>query len=189
MKTIPTKKQAEDAVRTLLAYTGEDVTREGILGTPERVARMFLEFTQGQRVDPPRIAVFDGRLSNELVIIKNCEFVSYCEHHTLPFTGVAHFAYVPADKIIGLSKFPRVVDHFAARFQLQERLTAQIADFLFEELSCWLMVVTEAEHGCMRCRGVRKQKSTTVTSAIRSPSGKKNNLLKNEALSLIRSAL
>lgn len=181
-----TKTQAEDAVRTLLKYIGEDPSREGLQGTPDRVRRMLLEFTQGARVEDPSLKTFSGQFSDELVIIKDCEFISTCEHHLLPFQGVAHLAYLPKAHVIGLSKFPRVVDHFAARLQLQEQLTTQIADFLYKELGCWLMVITEAQHGCMQCRGVRKQRSSTITSAIRVPDGMtKGNTLKREALRLL----
>ncbi|MCJ1678197.1 GTP cyclohydrolase I FolE [Streptomyces sp. APSN-46.1] len=164
-------KRAEAAVRELLIAVGEDPDREGLLETPARVARAYKEILAGLRQQPEDVltTVFDlGH--DELVLVKDIEIVSLCEHHLLPFHGVAHVGYIPAEsgKITGLSKLARLVDVFARRPQVQERLTTQIADSLMEILDArGAIVVIEAEHMCMSVRGIRKPGAKTTTSAVR----------------------
>jgi GTP cyclohydrolase I len=159
----------ETAVRDILTEIGEDPEREGLLRTPERMHRMWLELTCGYRVDPERLingAVFDVGYS-EMVVIKSIPFYSLCEHHMLPFFGTASVGYLPRGRVIGLSKIPRVVEMYARRLQVQERMTQQIADFLQERLNPYgVGVVVEAEHLCMAMRGVQKGGATMVTSSV-----------------------
>ncbi|MFD3327064.1 GTP cyclohydrolase I FolE [Streptomyces sp. NPDC058701] len=165
------EKRAEAAVRELLIAVGEDPDREGLRETPARVARAYREILAGLRQNPEDVltTVFDlGH--DELVLVKDIEIVSLCEHHLLPFHGVAHVGYIPAEngKITGLSKLARLVDVFARRPQVQERLTTQIADSLMEILDArGAIVVVEAEHMCMSVRGIRKPGAKTITSAVR----------------------
>lgn len=155
----------------LLEAVGEDVTREGLQETPARVAKMYGEIFSGLETDPKEhLKIFqEQREHNELVLVKDIPLYSVCEHHLLPFVGKAHIAYIPKDgKIIGLSKFARIVDCFARRPQVQERLTGQIADFLYENLDPQgVAVFVEAEHLCMTMRGVRAAGALTQTSALR----------------------
>jgi GTP cyclohydrolase IA len=158
-------------VRLILEGIGEDLDRDGLRGTPERVARMYEEVTSGLQEDPARIldAVFDEG-HDEMVMIRDIPMASICEHHLLPFIGKAHVAYVPNElgRITGLSKLARLVEGLARRPQVQERLTAQIADAMVERLEPrGALVVIEAEHLCMSMRGVRKPGAVTVTSAVR----------------------
>jgi GTP cyclohydrolase I len=159
----------EAAVRQILAEIGEDPDRPGLVGTPDRVHRMYAELTAGYGVDPKALlndAVFDVDYS-EMVVVKDITFHSLCEHHLLPFVGTASVAYIPDGRVIGLSKIPRVVDMFARRLQIQERLTQQIADFLMEELvPKGVGVVVEATHLCAVMRGVRKPGMVMTTSAV-----------------------
>jgi len=159
----------EHAVRDILTEIGEDPHREGLLGTPERMHRMWLELTCGYQVDPDRLingAVFDVGYS-EMVVIKGIPFYSLCEHHMLPFFGTASVGYLPRGRVIGLSKIPRVVEMYARRLQVQERMTQQIADFLQERLNPYgVGVVIEAEHLCLAMRGVQKGGATMVTSSV-----------------------
>ena len=159
----------EAAVRDILLEVGEDPSREGLLRTPERMHRMWLELTCGYRVDPDRLingAVFDVDYS-EMVIVKGIDFYSLCEHHMLPFFGTVAVGYLPRGRVIGLSKIPRVVEMYARRLQIQERMTQQIGDFLQERLNPYgVGVVIEAEHLCMAMRGVQKSGATMVTSAV-----------------------
>ena len=163
--------RAEAAVRELLIAIGEDPEREGLRDTPARVARAYAEVTAGlhQRPEDVLTTTFDiGH--NELVLVRDIELWSMCEHHLVPFTGVAHVGYIPAEsgKITGLSKLARLVDVFAKRPQVQERLTTQVADALVAELDArGVIVVVEAEHLCMTMRGVRKAGARTITSAVR----------------------
>jgi GTP cyclohydrolase IA len=157
------------AVRQILANIGEDPDREGLLGTPLRVARMYDEILEGYHMDP--VALVNEALFkvdyDEMILVKDIEFASLCEHHMLPFYGRAHVAYLPRDKIIGLSKIPRVVEMFARRLQIQERLTRQIADLLCEVLNPrGVAVVIEASHMCSMMRGVKKEHARMVTSAM-----------------------
>ncbi len=157
-------------VAELLTGLGEDITREGMVKTPQRVERSLRFLTSGYAQDPRQVingALFAAE-SSEMVVLTGIEFYSLCEHHMLPFFGTASIGYVPGDKILGLSKFARVVDVFARRMQVQERMTAQIADALDEVLEPQgVAVVTRASHLCMMMRGVEKQGSMTVTSAMR----------------------
>lgn len=163
------KREIEDAVTGLLTAFGEDVDRQGLEETPSRVARMYDELLAGYRVDPHELineALFDVEYS-DMVIVKNIEFYSLCEHHLIPFLGRAHVAYIPSKKIIGLSKIPRVVDLFSRRLQVQERMTRQIADFLEAVLNpMGVAVVVEGWHLCATMRGVKKANAIMVTSAL-----------------------
>ncbi|MEJ2208073.1 MAG: GTP cyclohydrolase I FolE [Anaerolineae bacterium] len=159
----------ECAVRDILVAIGEDPEREGLLKTPDRIARMYGELTAGYHVDPVRLindAVFDVKY-DEMVIVKDIDFYSLCEHHMLPFLGRAHVAYIPDGKVIGLSKIPRIVEMFARRLQVQERMTQQIAEFLQETLNpLGVAVVAEGVHMCSAMRGVKKAYARMVTSAM-----------------------
>ncbi|MBW6455495.1 MAG: GTP cyclohydrolase I FolE [Trueperaceae bacterium] len=159
-----------DLIADLITGLGEDVTREGLLKTPDRVERSLRFLTSGYQADVNTVlndALFEAE-GSEMVVVKGIEFYSMCEHHMLPFFGKAHIAYIPSKKILGLSKFARVVDVFARRMQVQERMTIQIADALEQALEpVGLAVVTEASHLCMMMRGVEKQGSSTRTTAMR----------------------
>ena len=161
----------EAAVREILAAIGEDPDRDGLQNTPGRVARMFAEIFAGIGADPDRVlAVTFEADHDEMVLVKDIPFASVCEHHLVPFIGRAHVAYIPNDdgRITGLSKLARLVDGYAKRPQVQERMTAQIADTMLRVLEPrGVLVVLEAEHLCMSMRGVKKPGSTTVTSAVR----------------------
>ena len=158
-----------EAVRTLLAEIGEDPSREGLTGTPDRVRRMYDELTAGYHVDPDELlsgACFTVDY-DEMVVVRDIEFFSLCEHHLLPFIGHAHVGYLPRGRVVGLSKIPRIVDMYAKRLQLQERLTVQVADFLMERLEPkGVACVIEATHLCTMMRGVKKQEATMVTSSM-----------------------
>lgn len=161
----------EKTIRDLLTMVGEDPNREGLLETPKRVVKAWRHWCQGYHQDPAAVlkTFADGAEGcDEMVIVKNLEFYSHCEHHMAPFFGVAHIAYIPDERIVGLSKLGRVLDIFAYRLQVQERLTNQIADCIQDVLQpIGVGVVVEAKHFCMCSRGVQKQGSTTVTSALR----------------------
>lgn len=181
-------KKIEMAVEMILEAIGEDPNREGIKDTPARVAKMYAEIFDGMNQDPAKLfeKTFDEH-HNEMVIVKNIPFYSMCEHHLMPFFGQAHIAYIPADngRICGISKLARLVDLFAKRPQVQERLTTQIADTIMSELKpLGVLVVMEAEHLCMSMRGVEKPGSKTTTSAVRG-AFLKNDKTRNEALSLL----
>ncbi|GJQ26435.1 MAG: GTP cyclohydrolase 1 [Phycisphaerae bacterium] len=156
------------AVREILLAVGENPDREGLRMTPQRVARMYAEMFEGLATDPRRhLQTFFEEKYDELVVLRDIPFYSMCEHHLLPFMGRAHIAYLPDGKVIGLSKMARVVDAFAHRPQVQERLTTQVAEILMQELGAkGVAVVFEAEHSCMTCRGVKKPGSVMVTSAV-----------------------
>ena len=159
----------EMSVRTLLTEIGEDPTREGLARTPERVRRMYDELTAGYHVDPD--ALINGACFSvdydEMVVVRDIEFFSLCEHHLLPFIGKAHVGYLPKGRVLGLSKIPRIVDMYAQRLQVQERLTVQVADFLMERLEPkGVGCVIEATHLCTMMRGVKKQEATMVTSSM-----------------------
>ena len=156
-------------VRLILEGMGEDPDREGLRETPRRVAEMYAELTAGMREDPSEHVVpLSGNKHDEMVIVKDISIASLCEHHLAPFVGKCHIAYIPKDgKILGVSKLARLSETFARRLQLQERLTSEIANTLFERLQpLGVMVVIEAEHTCMTLRGVKKPGATTVTSAV-----------------------
>ena len=159
----------EEAVRDILVEIGEDPAREGLIGTPDRVHRMYAELTAGYHVDPDRLvngAIYDEDYS-EMVVVRDIPFYSLCEHHLLPFFGTASVAYIPRGRVIGLSKIPRIVEMFARRLQVQERMTQQIADFLNERLNPQgVGVVVEANHLCAVMRGIRKPGTLMTTSAV-----------------------
>ena len=168
--TIPSVNTAiEEAVRTILHEIGEDPEREGLVRTPLRVAKMHAELTAGYRVDPVALineAIFSVDY-DEMVVVRDIDFASLCEHHTLPFWGKAHVAYIPNGKVIGLSKIPRIVDMFSQRLQVQERMTVQIANFLREAIdAAGVAVVVEGAHMCSMMRGVKKANARMVTSSI-----------------------
>mgnify|MGYP004520274461 CR=1 FL=1 len=163
----PTREQAEAAVRTLLAWAGDDPTREGLLDTPARVARAYGEFFSGYGQDAGEILSKTFREVggyDDIVLVKDIPFSSHCEHHMVPFVGKAHIAYLPHDGVVGLSKLARLVDVFARRLQTQENLTAQIIDAINEHLGPrGAAVMLEAEHMCMSMRGVRAHGAATIT--------------------------
>lgn len=184
-------EKTKGLIREFLIEIGEDPDREGLLKTPERVAKAYEFLTRGYSQDVENImnkAVFNEKY-DEMVIVKDIDFYSMCEHHMLPFFGKAHVAYIPNGKIIGLSKIPRLVDIFARRLQVQERLTQQIADTLNEYLKPdGVAVVIEAMHMCMMMRGVEKQNSIATTSAMYG-SFKEDERTRSEFLALIKSSL
>ncbi len=184
-------EKIEKGVRLILEGAGEDPERPGIKTTPQRVARMFAEILGGITEKPEKhLRVIQSEKHDEMVLIKNIPLYSMCEHHMLPFAGVAHVAYIPkGGRIVGLSKIARVVDNLSRRLQVQERLTKQIADLINEHLRpLGVMVVIEAEHMCMSMRGAKKPKSITVTSAVRG-SFRTNAVTRAEAISLIRGGM
>ena len=166
----PSAAEAEAAVRTLIAYAGDDPAREGLIETPARVAKAFREFYAGYEEDPAAILdrVFDEAGGyDDLVLLRDIPFHSHCEHHMVPFIGKAHIAYYPKDGVVGLSKLARLVDAYARRLQMQERLTQQIADAIDEGLAPrGVAVMLEAEHHCVSMRGTRKAGVSTVTTAF-----------------------
>jgi GTP cyclohydrolase IA len=161
--------QIPEAIRTLLTEIGEDPERAGLSGTPDRVRRMYAELTDGYAADPEALlnkAAFEVDY-DEMVVVRDIEFYSLCEHHLLPFFGRAHVGYLPRGRVIGLSKIPRIVDMYAHRLQVQERMTQQVATFLMERLEPkGVGCVIEATHLCTVMRGVRKQQATMVTSSM-----------------------
>ncbi|MCD7828200.1 MAG: GTP cyclohydrolase I FolE [Clostridiales bacterium] len=182
------KEKIERAVRNILEAIGEDPDREGLIETPKRVANMYEEIFSGITADPKQhIKVFTETNNDEVVVVRDIPMYSMCEHHLLPFIGKAHIAYIPSGgKVIGLSKLARIVDTFAKRPQLQERLTSQIADFLDEELNpLGIAVVIEAQHLCMTMRGARAAGAITQTSALRG-SAKKDARTRAEIMSLLK---
>jgi GTP cyclohydrolase I len=175
------------AVRSILTGIGEDPDRQGLLKTPERVARTYDEITAGYRVDPVKLingAVFDVDYS-EMVVVKDIEFYSLCEHHMLPFFGKAYVAYIPNGKVIGLSKIPRIVDMYARRLQVQERMTAQIANLLQDAVHAkGVAVIVEGAHMCAMMRGVKKSQTHMTTSTYLG-SFKEDSLLRSEFMAHI----
>jgi GTP cyclohydrolase I len=170
-KSGPTQADAEAAVRTLLEWAGDDPSREGLLDTPERVAKSYRELFSGYETDPrgylertfQEVGGYD-----QLVVLSNIRVVSFCEHHMLPVTGVAHVGYLPTNKVVGISKLARVVNGFARRLQIQEKLTAEIAQAIEDVLQPHgVGVVIEAEHSCMTLRGVNTPGSRLTTSSLR----------------------
>ena len=178
----------ESLVKEMLCQLGEDPEREGLIKTPDRVSRSLRFLTSGYKQDVDK--VLNGALytvaCDEMVLVKNIELFSLCEHHLLPFFGSCHVAYIPRGKVIGLSKIPRLVDLFARRLQIQERLTTQIAETIMEKINpLGVGVVIEAKHLCMIMRGVEKQNSVAVTSALLG-SFRKDSQTRNEFLTLVR---
>ena len=187
----PAKAEAEAAIRTLIAYAGDDPAREGLAGTPERVARSFDEFYAGYFEDP--VAILQRTFEeiegyDELVLLRDIPFVSHCEHHLAPIIGRAHVGYLPRARVVGISKLARVVEVYARRMQIQEKMTAQIANTIQHVLEpLGVGVVIEAEHLCMTMRGVRKPGAKMVTSAMRGRFRTEVNT-RQEFLGLIRPA-
>jgi GTP cyclohydrolase I len=181
------QERAERAIRELLVAVGEDPDREGLLDTPARVARAYRELLGGMRLGPEEVLTTTFDLGHdEMILVRDIELWSMCEHHLVPFTGVAHIGYIPNERgqITGLSKLARLVDLYARRLQVQERLTTQVAEALMDILEArGAIVVIEAEHLCMTMRGVRKPGSKTVTSAVRG--SMHNAATRSEAMSLI----
>jgi GTP cyclohydrolase I len=162
-------EDAREAVRTLLRYMGENPNRDGLMETPDRVCRAWIEMTEGYRTNPEHVlsTTFEGN-SDEMIVLKDIEFTSCCEHHLLTFNGKAHVAYLPSHgRIVGLSKLARIVDVYAKRLQVQERMTQQIADAIKKELNpAGVAVVVEGQHSCMCVRGIKKQGASMVTSSL-----------------------
>jgi GTP cyclohydrolase I len=184
-KTVDTERIRKAAKEILLAL-GEDIEREGLKKTPERVARMYAELLGGMHEDPKKHlrSVFTENY-DEIVLLRNIPFYSICEHHLMPFIGSAHVAYLPSGTVLGVSKLARIVDCFARRLQTQERLTYQIADFIMSSLKPkGVAVVLEASHSCMTIRGIKKPGSVMVTSALRGIF-KRDPRSRNEVMSLM----
>ncbi len=180
----------EKAIREILKHIGEDPEREGLLDTPKRVKKAYEFLTKGYSIDVKDIlngALFEEKY-NDMVIVKNIDFFSLCEHHMLPFYGKCHIAYIPKGKIVGLSKIPRIVDVFSRRLQVQERLTSQIADTIEEILQPQgVAVVMKAKHLCMIMRGVEKQNADVTTSTMHGVFGKER-ATRNEFIHLIQNS-
>lgn len=176
----------KQAVRTILRAVGEDPDRDGLLETPRRVAKMYAEMFSGLHTDPGRhLEVTFPEEYDELVLVRDIPFTSMCEHHLLPFTGIAHVGYIPKGRVTGLSKLARVVEEVARRPQVQERMTQTIAELIESRLgSSGVAVVVQAEHSCMSIRGVKKHGSSTITSALRGIF-KSNQSSRAEVMSLI----
>lgn len=163
------EEQTREIVKGFLVAIGEDPNREGLLDTPKRVVKSWKELYSGYKLDPKEIlsTCFEDGACDEMVILKDIEFCSMCEHHVLPFRGTAHVAYIPSGKVVGLSKLARLVDCFAKRLQIQEKMTQQIAKSIEEVLQPkGVAVVVEAHHQCMSCRGVGKNSTTMITSSM-----------------------
>lgn len=187
VKSTITDIQIADAVTLLLEYIGEDPSREGLKGTPERVGKAFHEMTRGYRQDPVKIlsTQFSER-SDEIVMLKGIRFTSLCEHHLLPFVGVATVGYLPGERVVGLSKLARLVHAYSKRLQIQERLTTQIAQALLDIVQArGAGVIIEAQHQCMACRGVEQLDAVMVTSAMLGEM-RTNAQLRSEFLSLAK---
>jgi len=164
----PTLEEALIAVRTLIRYAGDDPDRDGLLDTPSRVVKSYGELFSGYQLDPKHhlSKTFDES-TDEMVMVTDISFSSTCEHHMLPFMGVAHIAYLPGTRVVGLSKFARLVDGYARRLQIQERLTKQIADAILEMTECsGVAVVLDAHHQCMSCRGAKQHGARMRTQSL-----------------------
>ncbi len=188
INTLEDKKEIEKAVHIIMQNIGEDPEREGLRGTPSRIARMYDEILAGYAIDPITLinnALFDVDY-DEMVVVKDIEYFSMCEHHMLPFYGRAHVAYVPRDKVIGLSKIPRIVDMFARRLQVQERMTRQIADLLNDTLHpLGVAVMVEGAHLCSMMRGIKKEHPRMITSTMLG-AFRNNAATRNEFLAYIK---
>ena len=185
----PTVEEAEEAVRTLIRWAGDNPDREGLVGTPDRVVRSYTEFFAGYEEDP--VAMLERTFEetdgyDEMVLLKDIRLESHCEHHMVPIIGKAHIAYLPGTRVVGISKLARVMEIYAKRLQIQEKLTAQIANTLFEVLEPrGVAVIIEAAHQCMTTRGVKKSGVTMVTSRMLG-AFRDNGELRNELLAMIR---
>lgn len=166
----PSKEEAQKAVRTLIAWAGDNPDREGLIDTPKRVVEAYEEFFSGYDADPHQIlnkTFEEVEEYDDLVLLKNMRLESHCEHHMVPFVGLAHIAYIPDRKVVGISKIARLLDIYAKRLQTQETMTSQIADILYETLKPkGVAVLIDAEHKCMTTRGVRKAGTTTLTKKM-----------------------
>tara|TARA_B100000470_G_C19724694_1_gene361679 strand:- start:206 stop:787 length:582 start_codon:yes stop_codon:yes gene_type:complete len=182
------KKDIKAAVEKILLAIGEDVDRDGLIDTPKRISEMYAEIFEGLNIDPSSYLNVDFEVAHdEMVILRDIPFYSMCEHHFLPFHGEAHVGYIPDGRVVGISKLARVVEGFARRPQLQERLTSQVAETIMKSVKPdGVAVVVEAEHLCMTMRGVRKPGSRMVTSAMRGQF-KKSNVTRSEFLALVQS--
>ena len=180
-------KQVEKNIKKILEYIGENPEREGLVETPKRIRKAYDEVFSGYKQNPKELMkVFTDGSCKEMVILKNSEFYSMCEHHMFPFFGHISIGYIPNGKVIGVSKLARLIDCFAHRMQIQERMTSQIADTLMKELGALgVMVVCEGVHFCMRSRGVKKQDASMITSAVRGVFAE-NAQTRQEFLSLIK---
>ena len=177
----------EENLKKILEYIGEDTSREGLLETPKRMQRAYDEIFAGYKQNPKDLMkTFTEGTCDEMVVLKNCEFYSTCEHHFLPFFGHISIGYLPNKKVIGISKLARLVDCFAKRMQIQEKMTTQIADCIMNELDAkGVIVICEAQHFCMKSRGVKKQEASMITSAIRGEF-RSNIALRQEFLAVIK---
>ncbi|MBE7635505.1 GTP cyclohydrolase I FolE [Sneathiella sp. P13V-1] len=186
----PTKEEAEDAIRTLIRWAGDDPTREGLLGTPDRVARSYLEFFKGYTEEPAEFlerTFEEVEGYDEMIILKGIRMESYCEHHMVPIIGEAHVAYMPDNRVVGISKLARVVDAFSKRLQIQEKLTEQIAETIDEVLRPkGVAVIIESAHQCMTTRGVHKDGVTMITSSMKG-CFRDSDITRKELLSFLRS--
>lgn len=185
-----TREEAKNAVKTLLEYIEGDSQREGLLDTPERVIKSFEEIYAGYAMDSKEVlsSTFNGEGYDGIVLLRDIEFHSTCEHHLQPFKGRAHVAYIPTERIVGISKLARIVELHARRLQNQERITKGVADDLEQELDpLGAAVIIEAAHGCMQCRGVSKQNAVMTTSAMRGVFFEKTEA-RTELMQLIRSS-
>ena len=186
----PTMEEAKEAVRTLIAWAGDDPEREGLIETPDRVARAYQEFFAGYGEDPEEIlskTFEEVEGYDEMVIVRNIRLESHCEHHMVPILGIAHIGYIPNNRVVGISKLARIVDVFGKRLQTQETMTAQIADAISNVLKPkGVAVVVDAAHQCMTTRGIHKSETSTVTSKMTGVFQKNTNT-RNELMSLIQS--
>ena len=168
--TIPTEEEARQAVKTLLAFTGDDPEREGLIETPDRVVRAYREFFAGYEEDPEEIlskTFEEVEGYDEMVIVKNIRVESHCEHHMVPIIGMGHIAYIPNKRVVGISKLARIIDVYGKRLQTQETMTAQVADIIEKVLQPkGVAVVIDAAHQCMTTRGIHKTETSTVTSRM-----------------------
>jgi GTP cyclohydrolase I len=182
------KQDIKAAIGKILLAIGEDVDRDGLIDTPKRISEMYAEIFEGLNIDPASYLNVDFEVAHdEMVILRDIPFYSMCEHHFLPFHGEAHVGYIPDGRVVGISKLARVVEGFARRPQLQERLTSQVAETIMKSVKPdGVAVVIEAEHLCMTMRGVRKPGSRMVTSAMRGQF-KKSNVTRSEFLALVQS--
>ena len=166
----PTREEAEEAVRTLISWTGDNPDREGLIETPKRVVKAYEEFFEGYNMDPEEVLTKtfeEVQGYDDAVIVRNIRVESHCEHHIVPILGVAHVGYIPNNRVVGISKLARLVDVFGKRLQTQETMTAQIADTINEVLQPkGVAVVIDASHGCMSTRGIHKTESSTITSRM-----------------------
>ena len=191
IRTQPSRKQAEEAVKTLIQWAGDNPDREGLIETPKRVVNAYKEFFGGYDSDPEQVLskTFDEVEGyDEMVIVRDIAIESHCEHHMVPFVGIAHIGYIPNKRIVGISKLARIADVFAKRLQTQETMTAQIADTINEVLKPkGVAVVIDAQHQCMTTRGTHKSESSTITSRMLGLF-RTNSNTRNEFMNLINSA-